>query len=89
MYIFFGQQTPGKIRRFYHSLVLKIKRFVGRRETTKQAVWAREVPFPVQVRFGVPKIASCSRADAPQCAPLRGCTSRNFDYFWPPVHGCS
>ena len=63
----------------------KIRPFLARRKTRKQSAWAREVLFSVQVRFEMPKIASCSRAAAPQCAPLRGYTSvhfREFRFFW-------
>ena len=61
--------------------VIKIERFWGRRKTRNQSAWAREVLFSVQVRFEMPKIASCSRAAAPQCAPLRGYTSVHFREF--------
>ena len=65
----------------------KIRPLLARREAPKQPAWAREVLFSVQVqvRFEMPNIASCSRAAAPQCAPLRGYTSvhfREFRFFW-------
>ena len=53
----------------------KIRPLLARRETQKQSAWAREVLFSVQVRFEMPKIASCSRAATLQY------TSGNFDFF--------
>ena len=85
--IFFGTEQCVFLTKnpTFFTPVIKIERFWGRRKTRNQSAWAREVLFSVQVRFEMPKIASCSRAAAPQCAPLRGYTSvhfRKFRFFW-------
>ena len=71
--------------RIWARAICILRKNKARRKTRKQSAWAREVLFSVQVRFEMPKIASCSRAAAPQCAPLRGYTSvhfREFRFFW-------